>query len=240
MLKKKSILIIILVAAFAIAGCGKKEASLKNETAGDKKEQKDEKKTENITESTPIHYVMEASGEIQGTYDIYAKGKNVKVTMDATMQGHKTSTEMYSDGNMMYMITEIAGTKTGMKMDPKKFKEQNEEKKEFNPMNFREGCKECEKIGTEEIIGKPCIIYQDKHGIKYSVYNEQMPLKVVMPKVTMTAKSLEINASFSDDVFTVPKDINYIEMDKMMDTKDPKNMKDKLKEMEDVMKNYKK
>jgi hypothetical protein len=29
-------------------------------------------------------------------------------------------------------------------------------------------------------------------------------------------------------------------MDKMMDTKDPKNMKDKLKEMEDVMKNYKK
>ena len=47
MIKIKSILIIILVAAFAIAGCGKKEASLKNETAGDKKEQKDEKKTEN-------------------------------------------------------------------------------------------------------------------------------------------------------------------------------------------------
>ena len=205
-----------------------------------RKNKKMKRKPRTISENTPIHYVMEATGDIQGTYDIYAKGKNVKLTMDATMQGHKTNTEMYSDGNMMYMITEIAGNKTGMKMDPKKFKEQNEEKKEFNPMNFREGCKDCEKIGTEEIIGKPCIIYQDKHGIKYSVYNEQMPLKVVMPKVTMTAKSLEINASFSDDVFTVPKDINYIEMDKMMDMKDPKNMKDKLKEMEDVMKNYKK
>jgi hypothetical protein len=186
---------------------------------------------------------MEATGDITGTYDIYSKGKNVKVSMDATMQGHKTNTEMYSDGNMMYIITEIAGNKTGMKMDPKKFKEQNEHKKEFNPMNFREGCKDCEKIGTEEIIGKSCVIYQDKNGIKYSVYNEQMPLKIVMPKTTMTAKSLDINASFFDDVFTVPKDVHYLDMEKMMDLKDmknPKDMKDKLKEMEDVMKNYKK
>jgi hypothetical protein len=132
----------------------------------------------------------------------------------------------------------------GMKIDPKEWAQENKDKKDFNPMSFKEGCKDCEKIGEEEIIGKKCIIYQDKNGIKYSVYQEKIPLKIVMPKVTMQAKSLDVDVKISDDMFNPPNDVEFIEMDKMMEGfKDMKNMnkmKENLKEMEDAMENYKK
>lgn len=234
---------LLIISAFILSGCGKKEDTSTKESAGDKTEQKIDSKSETITENTPVHYVMEVTGDIKGTYDIYTKGKNLKVNMDAMTQGQKTVSDLYSDGQMIYMVTKFNEKTIGFKIDPKKFKEENEQKKEFNPLKFREGCKDCEKVGEEEVNGKKCIIYQDKNGIKYSVYNEQIPLKIVMPKTTMVVKSLDIDAKFSDDIFTVPKDIEYVDMGSMLDMKDMKNskdMKEKLKEMEDVMKNYKK
>ncbi|RPI17319.1 MAG: hypothetical protein EHM58_09625 [Ignavibacteriae bacterium] len=233
---------IVLISVFLVSGCGKKDEANKD-AAGDKSEKKTEISSETITENTPVHYVMDATGDIQGTYDIYSKGKNLKVNMDVTTHGQKTMSDLYSDGQMIYLVTSIAEKKVGMKMDPKSFKEENEGKKEFNPLNFREGCKDCEKIGEEEVNGKKCIIYKDKNGTKYSVYNEQIPLKIVMEKSTMTVKSLDVNAKFSDDVFTVPKDIEFLDMDKlfdMKDMKDSKGLKEEMKKMEDVMKNYKK
>lgn len=238
-----SILTVVLFSLFILAGCGKKGDTTKNETAGDKTDKKTESSSENITENTPIHYVWEATGDVTGTYDVYSKNKQLKVTMDITTHGQKANTEMYSDGNLIYMITDVAGKKVGMKMDPKKFAKDSEQKKEFNPMNFREGCKDCEKIGEEDVIGKHCIIYQDKNGVKYSVWKETIPLKVVMKNTTMTAKSLELDAKFSNDIFTVPKDIEYMDMDKLLDMKDMKNGKDlqeEMKKLEDIEKNYKK
>jgi hypothetical protein len=238
-----TIFTVVLFSIFILAGCGKKEEATKNESAGNKTEQKTETSNENITENTPIHYVWESAGDVTGTYDVYSKGKLMKINMDVTTHGQKSVSDMYSDGNLIYMITDVSGKKVGMKMDPKKFQKDSESKKEFNPMNFREGCKDCEKIGEEDVIGKHCLIYQDKNGVKYSVYKESIPLKIISKNYTMTAKSLDLNAAFSNDIFTVPKDIEYMDMDKMLDMKDLKNSKDlkeEMKKMEDVMKNYKK
>ena len=228
-----NLLLVVLVSSIAFIGCGKKESTEKS--AGDKQEETSGSKTDNITENTPVYYELEATGEITGYWKVYAEGKKAKVDMDLTTLGKKTNSTMYTDGTMMYFITDVAGTKTGMKMDIAKFREENQKKGEFNPINFKDGCKDCEKIGTEDVIGKPCVIYQDKKGIKYSVYQDIYPLKVVMPKTTITAKKIEINVKVSDDMFTPPKDVNYIEMDKMMEgfknPQDLKNMEEQLNKL---------
>jgi hypothetical protein len=237
-----NLLLALLFSLFMISGCGKKETTEKS--AGEEQQQSTETKSENITENTPLHYKLEAQGEISGTWDIYAKGKQARVNVDMTVAGQKTTSTMYTDGSMMYIITDFAGKKTGMKMDMSKFSEENAKKGEFNPINFKEGCKDCEKIGTDEVIGRKCDVYQDKQGTKYSVYEDKYPLKIVMPKTTIIAKSLDIDVKVSDDMFIPPKDVNYVEMDKMMEGikggKDLQDMKDKMKDMKDAMKNYKK
>lgn len=235
--------LVLLLTSFIIVSCGKKDDSTgKNDD--DKKEESSDSKIENITEGTPVHYEMEATGDMTGTWEVWAKGKKAYVKMNYEAAGQNMKSEMWMTDDMMYTITDMGGKKMGMKMDHRKWAEENKDKKDFNPMSFKDGCKECEKIGEEEIIGKKCVIYKDKHGIKYSVYQEKIPLKIVMEKVTMQAKSLDIDVKISDDMFDPPKDVEFVEMDKMMEGfKDMKNMnkmKENMQELEDAMENYKK
>lgn len=237
-------LALVLMLIFALVeGCGKKDDST-GKTDGDKTEESIDSKSENITDGTPMHYVMEATGDMKGTWEVWAKGKKAYVKMNYEASGRSMKSEMWMTEDAMYSLSDMGGKKMGMKMDPKKWAEENKDKKDFNPMSFKEGCKECEKIGEEEVIGKKCVIYKDKHGIKYSIYQEKVPLKIVMEKVTMQAKSLEIDVKISEDMFVPPKDVEFVEMDKMMegfkDMKDKNKMKENLKELEDAMKNYKK
>lgn len=237
----------IVIALFLIfslfVGCGKKDDST-TKTEGNKTEESTDSKSLDISETTPIHYEMEATGDMKGTWEVWAKGKKAYVKMNYEAAGHNMNSEMWMTEDAMYTLSDIGGKKMGMKMDPRKWMEENKNKNDFNPMSFKEGCKDCEKVGEEEVIGKKCVIYKDKHGIKYSVYQEKVPLKIVMEKVTMQAKSLDIGAKISDDMFEPPKDVEFVEMDKMMegmkDTKNMNKMKENLKELEDAMKNYKK
>ena len=237
--------LVLLISSFLFISCGKKEES--SGTEGETTEESTETETGNITESTPVHYEMEATGEMKGNWEVWAEGKNAYVKMNYEVAGQKMNSEMWMNNDMMYTLTDLGGKKMGMKMNPKEWAVNNEKKQDFNPMSFKDGCKDCQKIGEEEVIGKKCEIYQDKNGIKYSVYEGKIPLKIVMPHTTLQAKKLEINAKVDPSMFTPPKDVEFIEMDKMMeglkDMKNPKNMKkmkENLKDMEDAMKNYKK
>lgn len=237
--------LLLLTVSFVFFSCGKKDDST-SKTDSDKKEQSSGSNDE-INESTPIHYQMEATGDMKGTWDVYAKGKKAYVKMNYQVGQQNMNSEMWMTEDAMFTVTDMAGKKVGMKMDPKKWAEQNDKKQDFNPMSFKDGCKDCQKIGEEEVIGKKCVIYQDKNGIKYSVYKEKVPLKIVMQKSTIQAKSLDVNAKISDDMFTPPKDVDYTDMDKMLegvkgmkDMKDMDKMKENLKQMEEGLKNYKK
>jgi hypothetical protein len=235
----KLFLLFVLI-SFVTLGCGKKDDT----TTKTDDEKKEESKIENITEGTPIHYEMEATGQMQGTWDVYAKGKKAYVKASYKAAGQDMKSEMWMSEDAMYILSDIGGKKMGMKMDPKKFMQESEQKKDFNALTFKDGCKDCEKIGEEEVIGKKCSIYRDKNGIKYSIYKDKIPLKIVMEKTTMQAKKLEIDANLSDDMFSPPKDVEFMEMDKMMegfkDMKDMKDMKEKMKDVEDMMKKYNK
>jgi hypothetical protein len=235
----------MLLTSFVLTSCGKKEESSGSNDTGKKDESANE--TEKISETTPIHYEMEATGDMKGTWEVWAEGKKAYVKMNYEVGGQKLNSEMWMDNDMIYTVTDMGGKKMGMKMNPKEWAKNNEKKKDFNPMSFKDGCKDCEKIGEEEVIGKKCEIFQDKNGIKYSVYEGKIPLKIVMPHTTLQAKKLDVGVKIEDSMFSPPKDVEYIEMDKMMeglkDMKNPKNlekMKENLKDMENAVKNYKK
>ena len=122
---------------------------------------------------------------------------------------------------------------------------------EFDALTFKEQLKNMDKIGQEEILGKMCDIYKAKdESYQISIYKDMVPLKFSGKdgKMVMVAKKFETDADFSDDIFTPPSDVSYMDAGNMMkDMKDMKNMKNKVKgleektkEMEDMMKKYKK
>ena len=239
---KLNFIILILLSFIFIQGCGKKD------TTGDKTVSKSDKtstKDDNISLDKPFHVIFDISGTSKGTVDAYYNGKKARSTSSIDIQGQKMSATAYfdSDNKIMYMINEIGGTKTGMKMDMKAM-----ETKNFGDnvdiTNFKDKLKEMDKIGSEEILGRQCDIYKSKDG-KYqiSVYKETIPLKFSSGegKMVLVATKLETDVKVTDDMFTPPSDVDYKDASGLM--KDMKNMKsyeDKSKEMEDVLKKYKK
>ena len=88
MIKNKSfslinlnLFLVLLLTSFVLLSCGKKDDSTSKED-DDKKEESNDSKSENITEGTPIHYEMEATGEMKGIWEVWTKGKKAYVKMN--------------------------------------------------------------------------------------------------------------------------------------------------------------
>ena len=243
----------VLFLSFALVqACGKKDDGT---TSGDKKESSsDDKKSgdlDKISESSPIHVQFEISGSMNGTVDAYYHNKKSKSTSQMEMKNMKISATAYFDGGeYVYIISEVSGMKTGMKYKRDEFSKSKKED-EFDALTFKEQLKNMDKIGQEEILGKMCDIYKAKdESYQISIYKDMVPLKFSGKdgKMVMVAKKFETDADFSDDIFTPPSDVSYMDAGNMMkDMKDMKNMKNKVKgleektkEMEDMMKKYKK
>src|SRR5205085_8732691 len=130
-----------------------------------------------------------------------------------------------------------------MKMDTKAFSDKDKDDK-IDITNFKDKLKEMDKIGSEEILGRQCDIYKSKDGkITISVYKETIPLKFSAGdgKMVMVASKLETDVKVTDDMFVPPSNIEY--KDETNTMKDMKNMDksgDKTKQMEEMIKKYKK
>lgn len=237
-------IVVLTISLFLAQGCGKKDG-----TTGDNKDSKTDSKSDNKTSSNddavgkPFHVIFDISGVSKGTVDAYYSGNKARSTSSIEVGGQKMSATAYFNGDdhMMYMINEIAGTKTGMKMDTKAFKD-DEEKVDIT--NFKDKLKTMDKVGSEEILGRLCDIYKAKDGkVAISVYKETIPLKFSASdgKMVMVASKLETDVKVTDDMFVPPSNIEYV--DETNALKDMKNMKtnpDKTKQMEELMKKIQK
>jgi hypothetical protein len=233
-------LVLSLVSFFLISSCGKKEGS-KTETKTETGE------TGEFSADKPFHVVYDVKGNVAGTLDAIYSQKKSRITSNMDMKGQKISSTTYTDGQMVYMISEIGGMKMGTKMDVKKYSEQSGKKEgQYDISSFRERLKDYDKVGTEEILGKKCDIYQSKDGkLKMSIYKEALPLKFDFGTMTFIATKIETDVKVSDDTFNPPQDVKYVEMDEMFKdvgkTKEGiKNLEEKTKELEDAMKKYNK
>ena len=196
----KLFLIAILSFAF-IQGCGKKDTTTTT----------DDKKSDNKTESKditsldkPMYVEFQLTGEINGTMKAYYKTKKLRSESTMKIAGNDATSTMYYDGTTIYTITEVAGMKTGMKMDASKYYDpKNKDNKAFDITSFKERMKDYTKVGEEDVAGKHCDIYQknDDPNLKMSVYKDLIPLKIVREKMTMVATKLDMDINVSDDMF---------------------------------------
>jgi len=237
---------VLFISFLFIQGCGKK-----NNSTNDKNDSNTENKTlskdENISLDKPFHVVFDISGMSKGTVDAYYSGKKARSSSSMEISGQKMNATAYFDGDskMMYLVNDIAGMKRGMKMAINSAVDQkNNNGEQIDITNFRDKLKEMDKIGSEEVIGRQCDIYKTKDGkTTISVFKETIPLKFSTSdgKTVLVANKLETDVKVTDDMFIPPADIQYQDATDMM--KGMKNMKsyeDKSKEMDDVMKKYKK
>lgn len=247
---KFSLFLVLIAASFTgFDGCGKKDGTNTSdkEKSGDKKTESSDK----VSTDSPIHVKFDISGTMTGTVDAYYHNKKSKSSSNMSIAGQKMSATAYFDGgDYVYIISEAAGMKTGLKYKKDEYDKQKKEG-EFDAVTFKDQLKNMDKIGTEVILDKECEIYKSKDG-KYqiSIYKEMVPLKFSSGegKMVMVAKEFETDAKYSDDIFTPPADVKYMDATDMFNgLKDSKNMKDKMKnlddktkEMEDIMKKYSK
>ena len=75
-------------------------------------------------------------------------------------------------------------------------------------VNLKDKLKDYEKVGTDEILGYKCDVYQTKEGSKISVYKDYIGLKMVEKSgKTFIATAFEPDIKLANDFFSPPKDI---------------------------------
>lgn len=243
MLKEKSFsVLVITLTLFSIiylTSCGKKGS----EQPGGKTESGD---VSDISLDKPFRVVFDVKGDITGSVDAIYSIKKSRIMSDMNMKGQSIKSTAYADGQMVYVVSEIGGMKTGMKMDAKNYAEQSGKEGRWDISSFKEHLREYDKVGTEEILGKKCDIYQSKDGkFKLSVYRETVPLKFDFGTMTFVATKIEPEIKVTEETFTPPSDVNFVDMNEMF--RDPeklkgdmKDLEKKTKELEDVLKKYNK
>ncbi|MBM4157315.1 MAG: DUF4412 domain-containing protein [Ignavibacteria bacterium] len=208
-LKILSVLMVLIVLFFFV-GCGKKDSDVTKKE--DAKTETTEKKDVTIGDNTPVHLKYDIAVEKEkGTMELYYKGSNAKFIMSGKEAGKTFNMTMWVKDKILYILTESEGEKIAMKSDISK----DPNFKDYRTfIDVKEELKDAKKEGTEEIMGYKCDIYKNKEGTA-SVYQDKVVLKSVDKDATFTAVLFEPDAKFGDDVFEPPKDINFIDMDKM-------------------------
>jgi len=243
MLTGKSLKVIqIVLLMFCVAyltSCGKKNS----EQPGGRTETGD---VSDINPERPFRVIFDVKGGMTGTVDAVYSAEKSRIMSVMNMNGQSVKSTAFTDGQMVYVVSEIGGMKTGMKMNAKKYSEQSGKEGRWDISSFKDHLKEYQKVGTEEILGKRCDIYQSKDGkFKMSVYKEILPMRFDFGTMQFVATKIEPDIKVDADTFTPPNDVTYIEMDEMLkDTErlkgGMKDLQEKTKELEDALKKYNK
>lgn len=230
--------------------CGKKD-----EQVSDSQSKKDDNKIENLfSKDKPFMVEFEITGSEKGKGTVKAiyDGKKCRSESSFDADGKKiTSTAYFDGGDIVYSVTEVGGMKMGMKFDKNKF---SESKDNIDVNSFRDYIEQMDKIGEEEILGYKCEIYKHKEkNFTVSLYEKTVPLRMGTADGNTVMKAIKFEKDYktTDDMFTAPKDVKYVDMTNMLEemnklgnmkdnNKKLEELKDKTKELEDVMKNYKK
>ncbi|MCC6865363.1 MAG: hypothetical protein IT280_04305 [Ignavibacteria bacterium] len=252
---KINLILILLLAILFLNGCGKKDDSTSKSDDNKTESTDNNNSNDNATFSKDKPFMVEfevTGGEKgKGTIEAIYDGKKCRSTTKFDTDGKKFSATAYFDGgDVVYTVSEVAGVKMGMKFDKKKF---SDSKDNFDVNTYRDYLDQMEKIGEEEILGYKCDIYKHKDkNFTVSLYDKTVPLRMGSAdgKTYMKAIKFEKDVKTTPDMFKAPEDVKYIDMTNMLedmkkmgDQKNGKNLqdlKDKTKEMEEIMKNYKK
>jgi len=170
-----------------------------------------------------VEYEMDLAGISTGTIIIYFKDYgNIECTVtDMEMMGMKTLTRTLEVDGYMYSLnmTQKTGSKSKLSEDDEEFAPNN-----FNFDNISSEMKKemkLEEIGTEEVAGKDCKVYEllvEGQKAKFYVW-ENIPVKYEMSQnnLTMIMKAIKIekNPSFPSGIFEIPSDFKITDMEEL-------------------------
>ncbi len=256
--KAINIIILNLFFVFVLAAgfvCSKSDGNSTgdNKSGDDTKKELTDKKDGSFSTDKPfmVEFEVTSGGKGKGTVKAIYSGKKCRSESSFDVGGKKMGATAYFDGgDIVYTVTEIGEIKMGTKFDKKKFSEANDN---VDVNSFRDYLDKMEKTGEEEILGYKCEIYKFKDkDMTVSLYEKTVPLRMGNSKgeTFMKATKFEKDVKVTDDMFVAPTDVKYTDMSNMLDDMkkgDPKDikknteeLKNKTKELEEIMKNYKK
>ena len=143
----------------------------------------------------------------------------------------KSSNIIYIMDNNVYSILDVGGKKIGTKSDLRGFNETKLTGETITDFKEFEKFIDSKKIiGTENVLGYKCDIYETSSGVTLSVYNKRYILKIKTPEFMATATALNTSPSYTGTEFTLPSDIEFNKSDsKTMKNKSLDSLVNKLK-----------
>ena len=173
----------------------------------------------NTTDNNSFYIKYDVRGaKDSGSIDLWVKGKNMKMFIINTDKYRMSESTMYVVDSITYFIFESDTTISGFKI-----KTESNDKQEFVIYDIKQFLKYYQKIGTDEVLGYKCDVYQTKKGLKISVYNELSVLKILDKEAQVIAIVFNPDILINDDFFIPPSDINFIDFSKMLDSSRTKN-----------------
>lgn len=204
-----------LIIAVIFFSCGKDN---KKESTGEKTDTRDtstvsagsdSKNTDLMSNDFIINY--DISGKMSGSMSMYRDGDKIKQIMNMEVMGVKTSSNIYIMNDVVYTITDVGGTKFGNKINLDEYNKKNRSTGETitDFKDFEKFLSDKKIIGTEEILGKKCDIYETAKGIDVSIYDKRYILKIKSPEFTAVATEMDPSPTFSANEFEIPDDVNF-------------------------------
>jgi len=150
----------------------------------------------------------------------YVKGS--KVRMEMAIAGQQTTMLLDNATKMLYIITDVNGEKTAMKVDASQLAAQGQVSADSPTKQLSEVIGKSKQVGTEVVDGKPATVYEmpgqdNKGSVKFWVWMEKgVPLKVETKdenqKTVVTVEYLNYQfAPQPDSLFQLPPDVKVVE-----------------------------
>lgn len=218
-----SLYILILTSAFVVFSCSKEDKpgpqSNKPETEKQESEKKENENKTNETEGNEnkdaalkqdfiISYSLQ--GKVNGEMKIIRQGNKFKQLIDSEIMGMKNKNEIYILNNVVYSLTEIGGKRFGNKTEITDYNRQkNTGETIVDFKQFQEFLSKKKIVGSENILGYDCDVYDLGNNMNLSVYKKGYILKIKTSEFLAAATDLNTSPTFGATEFQVPPDVDY-------------------------------
>lgn len=186
-------------------------------------------KNEQLGENVKINYNL--IGVISGSMSVARSGNMLKQIVSTEVLGVNSSNVVYILNDTVYSISQAGVKLVGQKIKFGEFKKGSQTGETIvDPKELEKFLETKSVIGTENILGYQCDIFETGPDMSISVYDSKYVLRILIPQFQAVAVKLDLNPSFPGDEFIVPDNIDF---------SNDYSKKPSKEEMESMLKNLK-
>lgn len=214
--KLKIILLMLTLFVLTFYSCSKDETKTgieKNEkenVAEEKKENTEGTSSGDSDLSDDFIITFKLEGAMNGDMTMYRSGKKLKQIINTEIMGLPNKNHVYIIDNFVFTVTEIKGKKMGVKTNIQDYNKQKQSGETItDPKEFASYLADKKIVGSENILGRNCDIYDTGNGTQLSINNKMYVMRIKSPQFMATATEFKTNPDFSSNEFEIPSDVNF-------------------------------